>query len=170
MTSSRLLGALALVVAAVVLQTTLFVSTRPFGAAPDLIVLAVFALLRFMPAEPGIFLGFTGGLLADLLGGSPLGMWALSLTVVAYLVLRMRDRARDSSGLAVLGVFAFTLLAQGQYVLLGTLFGQQPLKDPNVPRIIILTAVFTAILAVAVLPMSSWLSRQSRNRRTRVLA
>lgn len=170
MTTSRLLGALALVVAAVVLQTTLFVSTRPFGAAPDLIVLALFGLLRFMPAEPGIFLGFTGGLLADLLGGSPLGMWALSLTVVAYLVIRVRDRAADSSGLAIVGVFGFTLLAQSLFVLLGTLFGQQPLKDPNVARIVVLTALYTAILALAVIPMATWLTRETRGRRTRVLA
>jgi len=170
MTTSRMLGALLLVVAAVILQTTLFVSTRPFGAAPDLIVLAVFGLLRFMPAEPGIFLGFTGGLLADLLGGSPLGMWALSLTVVAYLVIRLRDRAQDSHGLAIVGVFGFTLIAQSLYVLLGTLFGQQPLRDPGVTRIVILTALFTAILAMAVMPVASWLSREARGRRSRVLA
>ncbi|MDH3470975.1 MAG: rod shape-determining protein MreD [Acidimicrobiia bacterium] len=169
MTTGRMLGALLLVVGAVILQTTLFVSTRPFGAAPDLIVLAVFGLLRFMPAEPGIFLGFTGGLLADLLGGSPLGMWALSLTVVAYLVIRLRDRAQDSYGLAIVGVFAFTFVAQSLYVLLGTLFGQQPLKDPGVARIVILTALFTAVLAMAVLPVGSWLARETRGRRSRVL-
>ena len=170
MTTGRLLGSLALVVAAVVLQTTLFVTTRPFGAAPDLIALAVVALVRFMPAEPGIFLGFTGGLLADLLGGSPLGMWALALTVVAYLVIRFRERAKDSVTLTIIGVFGLTLVAQGLYLLLGTLFGQQPLKDPNVARIVILTALFTAFVAVVALPLASWLVREARPRRTRVLA
>ena len=64
-----------LVLVAVVIQTTLFGPGRiqPFGAAPMLVLAVVIACARYLDSEPALLLGFTAGLLLDLLGGSRAG-------------------------------------------------------------------------------------------------
>ena len=168
MSGRALSVALASVVTAVVLQTTLFVneSLRPFGAAPNVILVAVVAAAMLLDAEPAIFLGFTGGLLADLLGGSPLGLWSLTLTVVAYTTVRFRDLVADQPLLVIPGVGVLALGAGALYVGVATLFGEQPLKDPGAIRIIVLTAVYSAIGAVVIVPLVARAMRSGRQRRS----
>ncbi len=157
-----------MVVLAVVLQTTLFVNNqaRLFGVAPNLVLLAVVASVRYLTPEQGIFLGFTGGLLIDVLGGSPLGLWALVLTVVAYLSVRLSDRTAERLVLQVASVFVLGLIGGGLFLGVATLFGEQPLKDPGVWRILVLSAVYTALLAFPVLPGMGWLMRVRRRTRS----
>lgn len=167
MTSRALLLSLASVVTAVVLQTTLFVneSLRPFGASPNLVLVTVVAAALILDPEPAIFLGFTGGLLIDLLGGAPLGLWALVLTVVAYVSMRLKDIVVERQLLVIPGVLLIALGAGLLFAGNATLFGEQPFKDPGVFRIIILTAVYSAVTALAILPLMGWATRPRRGRR-----
>ncbi len=73
---------LAFVVVAAVLQTTLFGDGRlqPFGASPALVTLIVIATVRFLEPDQALLVAFTAGLLMDLLGASPLGLWAMAMT------------------------------------------------------------------------------------------
>jgi rod shape-determining protein MreD len=146
-----------MVVVAVILQTTLFGEGRiqPFGASPNLVVVVVIATVRHLDTEPGLMVGFTGGLLMDLLGGSPLGLWAMVMTVVAYLTLRLRHRADDGLVSVALGVFALTFLAHALFVVAGTLFGQRLLTDLDVVRLMLLPALYNMLLAAAVLPLAT---------------
>lgn len=171
MSARQLLIILAIVITAVVLQTTLFATDqiRPFDASPDLIILAVIVGVSFLDPESGIFLGFSAGLLADLLGGSLLGMWAMSLTVVAYLVVRLQDRVSGSIGYRVAGLFVLTLVGQALFLGMGTLFGQQPLRDPNAVRIAVLTALYTMIVGLALVPLMSWTVKAGGPRRRSVV-
>jgi rod shape-determining protein MreD len=143
---------LGLVVLAVILQTTVFTTGRiqPLGAAPNLVLLVVVACARYLDAEPALLVAFTAGLLMDLLAGSPLGLWAISLTVVAYLTYRMKRRAEDGAVWIVVGVFALTVIGQFLYVLLATLFGQNALGDPELIRKIFLPAAYNVILVAPV--------------------
>jgi rod shape-determining protein MreD len=170
-TSRALFVSLASVVTAVVLQTTLFVneSLRPFGATPNLVLVTVVAAAIVIDPEPAIFLGFTGGLLIDLLGGSPLGLWALVLTVVAYVTTRLKGTVADRQMLVIPGVLLIALGAGLLFAGNATLFGEQPFKDPGVFRIIILTAIYSAVTALAVLPLVGWATRPRRGRRGVVL-
>lgn len=172
MTTRGTLFALALVVTAVVLQTTLFVGNQlsAFGVVPDLVMLAVIAGARHLDPEPAILLGFSGGLLSDLLGLSPLGLWALVLTVVAYVTVRIRHMAEDHLALAVLGVGLLTLAGTVLYVLVATLFGLRPLQSPLLARILLLTPLYNAVLAVGFLPITGWLLTARRRSRRGVLA
>lgn len=146
------LVSLTLVVGAVVLQTTLFGPGRlqPFGAAPNLVLLVVIACARYLDPEPALLVGFTGGLLMDLLSGSPLGLWAMVMTAVAYAALRLRRRAEDSVLLGIAGVFLLTVLGQVLFVTFGTFFGQRFFEDPALVRKILLPAVYNAVLAPVV--------------------
>jgi rod shape-determining protein MreD len=167
MTSRALLLSLASVVTAVVLQTTLFVneSLRPFDATPNLVLVTVVAAALVLDPEPAIFLGFTGGLLIDLLGGAPLGLWALVLTVVAYVSLRLKGLVVDRQLLVIPGVLLIALGAGLLFAGNATLFGEQPFKDPGVFRIIILTAIYSAVTALGIFPLMGWATRPRRGRR-----
>ncbi|HHC09462.1 MAG TPA: rod shape-determining protein MreD [Actinobacteria bacterium] len=141
--------ALVLVVAAVVAQTTVFGAdgVRPFGSAPNLVLLLVVVCARWLDPEPALFLGFTAGLLVDLLGSAPLGIWAMCLTVVAYLTLRVREHVADGPFVVAVGILGLTLVGQLLFVVLGTLFGLQTISDPQLPRKLVLPALYNVALA-----------------------
>lgn len=154
--------ALALMFASVIVQTTLFGDGRiqPLGASPMLVLIVVVACVRYLEPEPALLLGFTGGLLLDLLGGSPLGLWAMVHVVVAYVALRLRARADDGPVVVGVGVLGIALLAQGLFLVASTLFGQRILATGGLAKLLILPALYTTILAAAVIPGVTWLLRE----------
>lgn len=154
MTGRQIAITLALVVVAVIMQTTVFGDGRiqPLGSAPNMVTLVVIATVRYLDPEPGILIGFTAGLLLDLLGGSPLGLWAMSLTVVAFITLRVRRRADEGWLIVAIGIFGLTLLGQVLFAVGGTLFGQRTLNNPSVVQTMILPSLYNTLLAALVLP------------------
>ena len=159
--------AIALVVVAVVVQSTLLAESRLqlFGSAPALVVLVLIAVVRYLDPESAVLLGFTAGLLVDLVGGQPVGLWAMVMTVVAYVTLRVRERAADGPLVIGAGVLVLTFMAGGLFVILGTLFGLKPLSDPAVIRRLILPAIYNVVLAIGVVPGVSKLLEPRRPRR-----
>jgi rod shape-determining protein MreD len=160
-TARRTAIALGLIVTAVVFQTTLLADSRlqPFGAAVGLVVLVVVGVVRYLEPEAAVLVGFTAGLLVDLLGGTPMGIWALTMTVVAFVTLRVRDRAADGPFVAAAGVFSLTFLSGALFVILGTIFGTRTLTDPSVVRKMILPGLYNVALAAAVLPVITLVMR-----------
>ena len=156
------IGALAIVVVAVVLQTTLFERIHPFGVAPELVLLTVIAVSLYLQAEEALLVGFTAGLLSDLLGTSLLGTWALVLTAVAFATVRLRDRIEGNVLLGGLGVLVVSAGALLLYSLLSTLFDQRTLTDARVIRIIILASLYNLVLATALVPGVARLLRRER--------
>ena len=144
------------IIAAAALQTTLFVYFRPFDAAPALVILVVIGLARHLPAEFALLAGFAAGLLEDLLSQSVLGLWALSLTTVAYFVVRTRDRMEEDFSLLAPFVFGFTLGAIALFAVLGTIFGEKTFADAGLVRKILVPSIFNVALAGAVLPFFTW--------------
>ncbi len=157
---------IAIVVVAVIIQTTLFGDGRlqPFGASPLLVLVAVIGCVRYLDPEPALLLGFTGGLLLDLLGGSPLGLWAIAHLVVAYLTLRVRDRADDGPLVVGAWVFLMAVLAQMLFLTTGTLFGQRLFATDGLVKLIIVPALYSVVVAAFVLPGTSWLLRDRTSR------
>ena len=144
---------LVFVVLAVLIQTTLFRTVRPAGVSPDLVLLTVIACARWMEPEPGVLLGFTGGLLIDLFGTAPLGLQALAFTLVAYVTVRTRDRFDYSAPSTGLAVGLLSLLGVLLVAVVGTLFGERTLESPDILRTLALVPVFNVVLGLAVLPM-----------------
>jgi rod shape-determining protein MreD len=140
------------IVVAAALQTTLFVRLRVFDAAPALVLLVVISLARHLRPEFALFAGFGAGLLEDLLSSSALGLWALTLTTVAYLVLRVRERMEGDYSLIAPFVFAFTAGGIALFAVLGTIFGEQTLADAGVLRKIVMPALLNVALAALILP------------------
>lgn len=149
MRRSRIAVSLIAVIVALVLQTTVFAAGRiqPLGVAPSLVVLILIGIAPFIEAEYHILLGFTSGILVDLIGSGTLGLWAMTLTAVAFAANRLGPRFADRIVMSLVVVFALTILAQVLYVLLGTLFGQETISEPSLASKILLPAVWNVILA-----------------------
>ena len=164
MRSAGLPVTLALIVVAALLQTTLFGDGRiqPLGASPSLVILVVMATVRHLEPEQALLVGFTAGLLMDLLGASPLGLWAMALTTVAYLTLRVRHQADRGIVVVAAGVFGLTFLGNALFSIAGTLFGQRTLTNPDVIDLMVLPALYTMILASAVFPGTTKLLTRGR--------
>ncbi|NTV52266.1 MAG: rod shape-determining protein MreD [Candidatus Firestonebacteria bacterium] len=107
------LGIVALALLAVVVQTTLMPGFPGAGALMDLVLLLVifFALQR--GTTLGIWMGFVLGLIQDAAGGGPLGLNAVALLGVAYLVGLMRARLfKENYPAQVMVVVALTFFHQ----------------------------------------------------------
>lgn len=161
MRSRHLNIALILGIVAVILQTTVFNRyVDPFGVAPDFVLLVVVAASYQMSEEAAMILGFSAGLLTDLLGNTLLGVWALVLTVAGYTTVRIRYRVEGNTLLALASVFGLTVAGELLYAVLGTLFGQQVFSDVNAFKKVVLAAVYNLILAAAILPLTARLLRR----------
>lgn len=146
---------LVLVVLAVVAQTAMFGDGRihPFGYSPAVVIVIVLACGRFLDPEPSLLLGFTGGMLLDLLGGAPLGLWAMAYTVMVYVALRFRERADDGPFVVGVGVFGLTLLANALFVVVGTLFGERFFTSTEVIKDMIVPALYNLVIAAIMFPL-----------------
>jgi len=153
MSRSRVAIALLAIIASLVIQTTVFGASgiAPLGVPPAFVTLVVIALGPYVEAEYHLLLGFTAGILADLMGSGTLGLWAMSLTVVAYASSRLRARFNEGIVLSATLVFGLTLLGQVVFVVLGTLFGQNLLSDSSLAAKIFLPALWNLVLAIPVL-------------------
>jgi len=153
--SGRNIGlSLAMVITAVVAQTAVFGQGRinPFGASPAIVLVIVLACVRYIEPEPALLLGFTAGLLLDLLGGSPLGLWAMAYTLVTYVGIRFRHRADDGPVIVGTGVLLLTLLSNALFLVVGTLFGERFLASSVVIKNTILPAAYNLLLAAVLFP------------------
>lgn len=141
-----------LLLAAIVLQTTLFSQTDIF--TPDLVMLIVI-LLCLTRIRPELLLGvgFLAGLAVDLLGSEVLGLRAIVFTVVAYLAIRTKDRA--DVGRVVTGIWAGLVSFAGALglVVVGTLFGQTVLLGEGVFDRVFLVPLANFIMALIFAPM-----------------
>jgi len=154
--SGRNIGiSIALVVLGVVMQTAMFGEGRinPFGVAPAVVVVIVLACVRYVDAEPALLLGFTGGMLLDLLGAAPLGLWAIAYTVMVYIALRFKERADDGAVVIAVGVVGFTLLANALFLILGTLFGERLFTSTDFIKNMVVPAFYNLAIAAVVFPI-----------------
>jgi rod shape-determining protein MreD len=82
----RVLMLAAVVVVAVLLQSTVLAELRLAGVRPDLLVLTVVAVAMASGPTSGAVFGFSAGLVGDLLFDLPVGVSALVYTAVGFAV------------------------------------------------------------------------------------
>jgi rod shape-determining protein MreD len=86
----RLLALTAVLVVAVLIQSTVLARLRLAGVRPDLLVLAVVSVAVATDPTTGAVFGFVAGLVADLLFDLPVGVSALAYTAVGFAVGTVR--------------------------------------------------------------------------------
>jgi len=142
--------------AAVVLQTTLFGEVRIGGIAPDVVILAIALLsLRGRP-ETTLLVAFTVGFLFDASASSTaLGLRAIAYTTVAFVAIRTRERADLGPAMVAIWVGAMTLVGIATILLVGTIFGQLAMGFGEAIRRVLLVPLFNAGIALLLSPFTS---------------
>lgn len=147
------IGVALLLLAAVVVQTTVFGRLNIGGVAPDVVMLVVILLpLRLRP-ETSLLLGFGVGLTMDALGSGALGLRAFTLTVVAFIAIRTKERADYSPLAAAVWVGVLSLVGVVLLVLVGSLVSQLPLGGGEALRRILLVPLLTFGVALLAWPV-----------------
>ena len=95
----RVLALAAIVLGALLLESTVLAPVRVGGVGPDLLVVAVVAVAMASGAASGALFGFSAGLVTDLLLDLPVGVSALVYTVVGYTVGTLRPYLVSGSAL-----------------------------------------------------------------------
>lgn len=156
----------AIIITALLLQSTVFAEIRLVGARPELLYLVtiVFAMLDG-PASSAIA-GFAGGMAQDFMLNQPKGITALTLTLVGYAIGLLRQYIVSPSPL--LPVF---LVAGGTFV--GVLFygfvafllGQLSTTALYLLRVAALSGLYNAILTPLLYPVLRRVAEVSRSQR-----
>lgn len=157
----------AVILVAVVVQTTLASDVRVLGVAPDLMVLIGICAGLVAGAETGLVVGFFSGLAADaFLSSSPFGLSALTFCLVGLIVGVLRDNMLRDSWLVTPGVaFAATATAVLGFVALGDVVGRTGVAGASgswVIRVALVEGVWSAALSMVVRPVVARAGRHLR--------
>lgn len=150
-----------LMAVAIVLQTVVLNRIRVFGVAPNVVLVMVILLARWIEPRAVLLVGFTSGLVLDLLGSSTLGLRALVLTVVAFVASRFTSNAPLAS---VAGVWPISLLATVLSFVLRTLSGQGSLIQAELLTSALVGPILDLALAALLFPLLARLLSTERER------
>lgn len=138
---------------AVLLQSTLFARLTIFGVSPDLVLAVVICFALVDGPVTGSLVGFSGGLLRDLLLDSPKGLTGLSFLLVGYVVGSIRPYLQTTSVITTLaGMFVGSLFASLLYEVLEGMLGRRTGPMGRAIMVVILTAVYNTILVPFLYP------------------
>ena len=162
MTSPRLKLPLLLVLA-VVIHTAVLAQLRVDGVAPDLMLLV--AIGGGIAAGPsgGAVVGFMAGFVIDLFLQTPLGLSALTFSLVGYAVGNVQAGVlRASWWIPLVTVLVASVAGDVGYAAVGTVVGQAQMMTSRLLVIAPLVGAFNVALAPFVLPAVRWAARPTQ--------
>ena len=153
---------LLVLVTAAILQTSLLPLLALSGFRPDLLLLVTIAFALHDGLLSGMRVGFTAGVLNDLLlNASPVGLTALVFVGVAYAVGVARPFLAPESFTAplILSVLG-TLVGVGGYGILSAVLAEDPIGIGLVVQAAVVSSLYAALLAPIVTGLIGRLSGQ----------
>jgi rod shape-determining protein MreD len=162
----RVLLLAAVILSALLLQSTIFAEINLLGAKPELMYLITIAFGMLEGPSSGAITGFVGGMAQDFLLDAPKGITALTLTLLGYAIGMARQFIVSPSPvmpvvLVGFGTFAGVLF----YGVVSFLLGQLDSTWLYLLRIAVLSAIYNAILTPLVFPIMRRAAEGSRSRR-----
>ena len=162
----RVLAWIAVVVTALLLQSTIFAQIELGGSKPQLLYLVTIVLAVLEGPSSGAVGGFSAGMAQDFLLNSPKGMTALTLTLVGYMVGTIRHYiTTPSPALPTLLVGAGTAAGVIFYGFVSFLLGELPSGPLYVLRVAFLSAAYNAILTPLLFPLLRRVAEHSRRQK-----
>jgi rod shape-determining protein MreD len=162
----RVLSWGAIVLTALVFQSTLFSQVTLAGAKPELVYLVTVALAFLEGPSAGAVGGFTAGMAQDFLLNQPKGMTALTLTLVGYAVGTLRQYIVTPNPLVPVAlVAASTTGGLLFYGLVSFLLGQLTVDVAYLTRVSLLSGLYNALLTPILWPLVRRVAEASRPRR-----
>jgi len=153
----------ALVVTALLLQVTLVNRIPLPNGHPDLVVLVVVALALVRGPEYGALVGFTAGLLADVVppADHTVGRLAFAYALVGYTAGLLED-AEERSVLVTVGVVAgASALAVCAYAGVGALLGDERITLVALRNALLAAVIYDVVLAPFIVPVVSGAARRA---------
>jgi len=152
------------VVVLLTVQTTWLADLRPFGETGDLLLLLAIAAGMAAGPQRGAAVGFIAGVAMDLVLLTPFGLSSLTYLAVGYVVGTVHDGVlRSAPWIPVLVTFLASVVGVVFFVVLGQLVGQH-FRVPNLPSIVLVTAVLNTLLAFPALFVARWIERAAPDR------
>lgn len=143
----RTLAWIAVVVTALLLQSTIFAQIKLGGAKPELMYLVTVVMAMIEGPSSGAIGGFSAGMAQDFLLNDPKGITALVLTILGYAVGTVRQFiTTPSPALPTLVVGAGTAAGVLFYGFVAFLLGTLPGDVLFLLRVAFLSAIYNAIL------------------------
>jgi rod shape-determining protein MreD len=156
----------AVVLTALVLQSTVFAQIKLGGAKPELVYLVTIVLAFLEGPFSGVVAGFFGGMAQDFLLDMPKGITALTLTLVAYAVGTVRQYVVTPSPLLpVIVVSTATIGGVLFYGLVAFLLGQLDVGVSYLLRVALLSGAYNALITPLVFPVVRRVAESSRAKR-----
>ncbi len=143
--------AFAVVFFAALLQVVIVSSLVIGGGSPDVLLLVVVALGLVRGAIPGALLGFTGGIVVDLVTLDTLGLTSLILTLAGFWAGRYAETTgRDRRLAPLIAAGAITLLAGVFGFVLHYLLGEEVVVEQALVTALVPAFVLNLVLALPV--------------------
>ena len=162
----RTLAVVAILITALLLQSTVFAEVRLLGAKPELIYLVVIVLAILEGPSEGAVIGFTGGMFQDFFLNQPKGITALTLTLLGYTVgLARQYIVSPSALLPTLMVLGATFAGVAFYETVAFLLNTLDADAVFLARTALFSALYTALLTPLVYPLLRRVFEGSRPRR-----
>lgn len=149
-----------------VLHLSVLPSLPVFGVRGDAMVALAVAGGLLGGAERGAVLGFVAGLVADLFLVTPLGLSALTLSLVGFGVgLLQEGIIRAAWWIPVVTAFAAGAAATVVWALAGAMVGQRYLVETRLLLVATVVGAFAALLAPLALKLVGWAFADGGTRR-----
>jgi len=145
-----------MLIAALLLQTTVLARMRVWGVMPDFMLLVAVAGGIAAGASRGATLGFASGMLIDLFLPTPLGLSALVFTLVGYGVgVANTGVLRSAWYIPVLMAGGASVAGVALYALVGSVLGERMING-HLATIAFVVGVSNAVLAPVAVKFVDW--------------
>jgi len=145
-----------MLIAALLLQTTVLVRLRVFGVMPDFMLLVAVAAGITAGPTRGAALGFTSGMVIDLFLPTPLGLSALVFTLVGYGVgVANTGVLRSAWYIPMLTAGAASMAGVALYAVAGSVLGERMLTG-HLVTIVAVVGLSNAVLAPVAVRLVGW--------------
>jgi rod shape-determining protein MreD len=142
------------VLAAVLLQTTVFTHLRIDGVAPEVGLVCVLAVAYEDGADAGAIFGFVMGLSMDLFSPTPFGLLALTYAITGYGVgVFQAGIVRSSPFIAPILGGVGGLCGGLVFISAGALVGQSEFLSMASVKTVLIAALYDALIAPVVFPI-----------------
>jgi len=159
----RVLTIAAVILTALLLQSTIFAQIELVGVKPQLMYLVTIVIAILEGPQEGAIVGFASGMAQDFLLNTPKGITALTLTLLGYTMgLARQYIVSPSPLLPTMLVAAGTAVGTAFYLLVGALLGQFDVPLGYGVKVCLLTALYGAILTPILYPLLRRMSEGSR--------
>jgi len=157
---------LPILIIAAILQSTIIPEIRIGGGGPDLIVMLVVSWTLLAGIEEGTVWALIGGVVQDLLNGTPTGTSALALVALVFLItLALRPVSRKNLVVPPLVAAAGTALYHLMLIVMLTVVGHPVAISYSLPYVTLPTVLFNTVLMLPVFRVMGAVYESSRPRR-----